>query len=373
MKRTIALALCAALALSCLISTAGAEKTITANPDKVVATPASTANNPVIEGEDPITGLPAGDEPYTPILVAMDNSETAFPHWGVGSASVMVMVPNQSMGNCKMLALFTSEFPELAGGTRSARMTSLYFATVFNAAFVAAGGPPIDAGNSTAASVHYWRQKWGIKSKNASNPEDRKWFDALDGSKLYERTKLVSPPRNLLVHVDKVRDNLISNNVPFEKRPFLFTDEPLARGDEASTVRVDFSHQASNCTFYYKEDLGGYVRESLMGKKDDELELKYNYDRITEEVLVFSNVIILRANFLYDSSIGISYPYVQDHFVGGGQADIFQSGRYIEGSWYREDVTGRLIILDEEGNELQFQRGKSFFILNNEKLAVSCE
>ena len=38
-----------------------------------------------------------------------------------------------------------------------------------------------------------------------------------------------------------------------------------------------------------------------------------------------------------------------------------------------EDVTGRLIILDEEGNELQFQRGKSFFILNNEKLAVSCE
>ena len=92
-------------------------------------------------------------------------------------------------------------------------------------------------------------------------------------------------------------------------------------------------------------------------------------DRTTGEAVPFANVIIMRIPVKWESG----YPYYADQMRGSGQADIFQSGRYIEGSWYREDVTGRLIILDEEGNELQFQRGKSFFILNNEKLGVTCE
>ena len=370
MKRTVALILAMILMICCFLTAAGAETTITVDTDAKYPKPSSVKNNKVIKGQDPITGLPAGKETYTPILVSMDNSESAFPHWGVGSASVMILVPNQSMGNCKMLALFTSEYPHLAGGARSARMTSLYFANVFNSAFSAAGAPDISDSNKAPVSVHYWRKKWGIKSRQAQKKSERKWFDALAGGELYERTNLVSPPRNLLIHVDMIHKQLIKDKVPFEKRPFLFTDEPLSRGDEASTIHVDLSNQASNCSFYYQEDKGGYVRESMIGNNPT---LQYNYDRLTEEVLLFSNVIVIRANFQYDSSSGTSYPYIKDHFAGSGQADIFQSGHYIKGSWYRKDATSRIIFLDENGKELKFQRGKSFFILNSDKAVVSYE
>ncbi len=370
MKRTIALIMSMILLACCFITAAGAETTITVDTDKTYPKPSSVKNNKTVKGQDPITGLKVGNEKYTPILVAMDNSENAFPHWGVGAASAIILVPNQSMGNCKILALFTSEYPHLAGGSRSARMTSLYFANVFNSAFSAAGAPEIPENDKSPVSVHYWRKKWGIKSRAASKKSERKWFDALGGGELYERTDLVPAPRNLLIHVDMIHKQLIKDKVPFEKRPFLFTDDPLSRGDAATTVSMDFSNSASNCTFYYQEDKGGYVRESLMGADP---KLQYNYDRLTEEVLTFSNVIVIRANFQFDSSSGTSYPYIKNHFAGSGQADIFQNGHYIKGSWYRKDVQSRLIILDENGKELKFQRGKTFFVLNNEKLVVSYE
>lgn len=370
MKKTVALILSMILLVCCFLTAAGAETTITVDMDKEYPKPSSVKNNKAVKGEDPITGLPAGNEKYTPILVSMDNSENAFPHWGVGAASVMIMVPNQSMGNCKMLALFTSEYPHLVGGARSARMTSLYFANVFNSAFSAAGAPEIADNNKAPVSVHYWRKKWGIKSSAASKKAERKWFDALAGGKLFERTNLVPAPRNLLVHVDMIHEQLIKDKVPFEKRPFLFTNDPLSRGDDATTINVDFSNSASNCTFYYQEDKGGYVRESLMGNDPT---LQYNYDRLTEEVLLFSNVIVIRANFQFDSSTGTAYPYIKNHFAGSGQADIFQNGHYIQGSWYRKDATSRIIFLDENGKELKFQRGKSFFILNSDKAVVSYE
>ena len=372
MKRTIALILSAVLAFSGLITAAGAETTVTVDMDMKVSAPANTANNPVIDGEDPVTGLPAGDEPYTPILLVLDNSEHAFPHWGVSSASAMFLVPNQSSSNCKLLALFTSEYPEIAGG--SARMTSLYFANIFNSAFVASGAPPISSKNSSPISVDFWRIRWGVKfADNKTSKQERKWYyNAQVTKSLYERTNLVESPANLLVHIREIHEQLIENGVPFEKRPFLFTDEPLTRGNVATRIRVDLRNAASNCTFYYHEGAGIYRRESLMGSGDSR-ELGFNYDRVTDDVLEFTNIIVIRAALKTDSSTGNTYMYVKDHFVGGGQADIFQSGRYIRGSWYRDDVLGRIIFMDDEGNELKFQRGKSFFILSNDKAVVTYE
>lgn len=371
MKRLFALILFAAMLLS---SAALAETTITPDMKLKVSKPSFTANNPVIEGEDPITGLPVDSSVvYTPILLVLDGSEGAYPHWGVESASAIIQIPNQSTTQTKLLALFTSEYPDLAGGTRSARMPSLVWANVFNSAYVAAGGPPIDTGNSCPVSVHYWRAKWGIKSQQAENPQERRWFDMLGNDSLKERTPLLPQPNNLLIYISKIHEKLIENGVPFEKRPFLFTDEPLTRGDEATTITMDYSkNNAASCTFVYSEAIGGYRRKSNMGKASEQV-FDYNYDRATENTLVFSNVVVIRENFKFDYSTGTGYPYAVDNFVGGGQADIFQCGRYIKGSWYRDGLYGRLIVMDDEGNELQFQRGVTFFAFNDEKCAISYE
>ena len=45
---------------------------------------------------------------------------------------------------------------------------------------------------------------------------------------------------------------------------------------------------------------------------------------------------------------------------GKGNADIFIGGRYIAGYWVREDTESPTVFYDDQGNELQFTRGKTY-------------
>ena len=378
MKKLILLLMTAALILSCL-SFAGAE-TIAWTEDDVtnanVPVPASLANNPVIEGEDPFTGLPDNGEAYTPVLLVIDNNKEGYPHWGVGSASILFQIPNMSTGNTKLMALFSSEYPELAGGSRSARMTALPFATAFDTAFSSANyGPHQEAvetlGLNQAIQFDYWRVKWNLHTQQSSTPSNRKWFDLLGNGTYKHRVPVAEVngqyDASLVAHMKEIHEMLIQNGVTFEKRPFLFTDTPLDRGAAANVIDVKFydrrnegsSNAASNCTFYY-EDGVGYQRENAAGVE---------IDRTTKNVLCFSNLLILRAPL----KTADGYHYWVNNLVGSGIVDIFQNGHYIQGSWYRENETSRLIFLDDQGNELQFQRGKTYIVASDDRAVVTYE
>ena len=373
MKKMLLLALALVMLLGCVVP-ALAETTI--NPDELdypVRTPANKNNNPVIEGEHPFTGLKAETdeerdalEHYTPILVVYDNNAEGYMHFGVGSADIIFQVPNMSTANNKLLVLFASRFPEYAGGTRSARMTAFPFAVALDSAFVSANyGPSDDTGESDDDTVglKYWKRKWKYSL-------DEKYFDTLSGRTYKHRVDGIPNVSNLVAHVKEIRDNyLVPKNVQFEKRPFLFTDEPLTRGEVANVIDMKFYESAdssgtnenSNCTFYYEEGLG-YSRDILMGTE---------FDRETEEFLYFANVIVMRVKIQSKEVLGTSYKYYDKNLVGSGKADIFQNGRYIRGAWYRENETSRLIFLDDEGNELQFQRGASYIVVNNSNCVVT--
>ena len=371
MKKLLTLVLALAMLLGCAAS-ASAETVI--NPDELsypVGTPANKANNPVIEGEHPFTGLKAETdeeldalEHYTPILVVYDNNAEGYMHTGVGDADIIFQVPNMSTGNNKLLVLFASRFPEYAGGTRSGRITVLPFALALDTAFVSAGfGPPDDVEDPIVGDNV--RKEWGFKL-------DSKYFSTISGRPYKHRVTDQGLPSqaNLMAHVREIRDNyLIAQNVEFEKRPFLFTDEPLTRGEIANVIDMKFyespkdskSNENSDCTFRYEEGMG-YTRDILMGTE---------FDRDTQEFLYFSNVIVMRVEILSQEVLGTGYKYYKNHLVGSGKADIFQNGRYIRGAWYRENRTSRLIFLDDEGNELQFQRGKSYIVVNSSNCVVT--
>ena len=352
MKKWIALVLAAVLALGTFVS-AGAETFIKPDLDMQVKKPASIENNPAIEGEDPFTGLPVSVDAYTPILEVFDGSEQAYPHWGLSAASVVIEVPNMSMGNNKLLGLFTYEFPSLVGGSRSARMTALPWAMAFNSAFVSAKyGPPEDAGLDDRITVENWLRKWGFRRSGSG--DNRTFGDLLGNGDWKERTNLVPSPANLLAHLDEIHAKIAGSDNTFEKRPFLFTDEPLSRGDEATDITLFYDNNAANCRFEYDEDEECYIRWSVQGKASNQPSI--NYDRNNQKTLEFNNLIVMRWKFFNADG----YYYAKDNMVGGGQADIFQNGRHITGSWYRDSETSRVIFLDENGDELRFQRGKTF-------------
>lgn len=360
MKKFLILVLALITALSAVAS-ALAETTIEPDQNPAVVKPASVENNPVTEGESPFTGLPADLTYYTPILLVYDNNPEGYMHWGSGSADILLQIPNQSTGNNKLMGLFCSEFPEYAGGSRSARMTGLSFALAFDSAFSSANYSPIEVQN---VSVDYWRKQWGYTL-------DEKWFDLLSGRSYKHRETGLGLPAdaNLLAHLQEIRRILIDSKVQFEQRPFLFTDEPLTRGDAASVIDMKFyasrddkaSDTRSDCTFLY-EDGAGYRRIMSRGIETD---------RETNEPLAFSNVIVMRVDIEYGSDGVTTCLCYKNNLVGGGQADIFQSGRYIKGSWYRDNEYGRLIFTDDEGNELQFQRGKSYIVVNDDRCRVT--
>ena len=105
MKKLTALLLLVIMVFTACAPLAAAETAIEPDMKLKVSKPAFTANNPVIDGVDPVTGLPTNGEAYTPILQVLDGSEIAYPHWGVESASAIFQVPNQGTGNNKLLAL----------------------------------------------------------------------------------------------------------------------------------------------------------------------------------------------------------------------------------------------------------------------------
>lgn len=360
MKKTLAIILLLSLLLTSVSALADDGILIEGTIKTDIPIKDSYENNPVIEGISPASGLPC-DEPYTPIMMVLDNAENAdednkngaYPHWGVSSASVFYQIHNAGLGATKLMALFTDEYPEEAGGVRSGRMTMLPIAHAWNAAFAYAG-PGATTERNTDLTV--WLKEWKFnKTKRTFN---------LLGNKYSYRVKYHKAPHNLNFDAAKAHQDLIDNGVEFEQRPFLFTDEPLTRGEDAFTITVDFygetakasgkGNSASFCEFSYNEKANGYYRINSSGTYKDLL---------TDEDLVFNNVIVMRVQLCYSND---GYIYYKNHLKGNGTAEIFQNGKYIRGAWARSDTDSRIVYLDENGDELTFQRGKTFIVVTND-------
>ena len=325
------------------------EKTVPYQKNVSIPKLVNTVNNPVIEGESPLTGLPSSAEVYTPIMLPMDSSPEAYPLWGISEASILFQVPLKENGATRLLALFSDTYPEQAGGVRSGRMTMLPLARAFHAAFAYAGVPPIETG---PVSVEEWLGEWSFRKPT-------RHYNLL-GVHYKERIKSVKTPYNLSAHVNEIHAHLSERNVEFDVRPFLFTDDPLDRGDKATVISVQYynhkNHSSisanSSSTFAWNPETG-YIRSSKSGDMTD---------RTTGEAVPFANVIVMRVPVEWENG----YAYYKNQMSGSGQADIFQSGRYIQGAWVHETHTDRIVFLDDSGNELTFQRGKTFIAVGED-------
>lgn len=352
MKKIVSLIVAALL----MFTFAFAEGTLTPNTVKTdIPVKEVYEENPVIDGQSPLTGLEM-TEAYTPIMIVLDNAEDAYPHWGVAQASVIIQIPNDGSGSSKLLALFGDSYPDRAGGVRSARMTMVPIAYSFDATF-ASGGMATVKGNMVDVAANM--QRWGFQ-KNA------KFYDLL-GNRYKDRETFVKEPHNLTCMVKDLHNHLIDINAEYKMRPYLFTDEALTRGESARHITVkqyttpekDKLNNASYAEYEYEEGVG-YTRTSATGK---------NIDRVTNEPLVFQNLIILRVKLNFQNG----YQYIAGHMTGSGAAEIFQDGKYIHGAWVRTSDDGRIIITDEDGNELPLKRGKTFMVITNADTDVMYE
>jgi hypothetical protein len=350
MKKLLALLMAALL----LVPAAGlSEAALTRIPGTLsrpeIPVKAAYPDNAIPEGISSTTGLPFTGV-YAPVIIVVDNAPDAHPHWGVGQADVIYQVPNAGGGATKLMALFADSAPQYAGGCRSARTVFADVAYGWGAAFAFAGTP--GEGVVKNANVPERFRELGYRGSGLT-------FNLLGNNTVSHRVKWTTSPHNLSVHVAEIRDKVIADGKTFTPRAFLFADALPAAGVPANFVEIDHQgNPASHSTFTYDVVSNSYTRANSSGPYVDR-------DNPGTPIS-FANVLIQRVKM---TTLTGGYVSIKN-FVGTGTAEIFTGGRYIAGAWSKAANEARTVFVDEQGNEVALQRGKTFVIITNDQTTV---
>ena len=327
----------------------------------------------MIAGESPTTGLPWSGE-YLPMLVQISNpmdsvkvNGTTVKSAGVGQrapwsgqyADVVFEGILYRTGETRITFLFNDSFAENkptagVGPVRSARIGHVYLREEWESGFIYAGGPRKEDNN--------------IKELFKETGADEKGvlFNVLDGgnTEYKYRVKGVKSPDNYNADVIGFR-SLIPAAYSATPRPFLFSDEsPYTDGYEmAYNINLDWGKKDYISHFQYDESENLYLRFCGPGMDSAKWAPYMTFAAVddrsvdNQEQLSFSNVIIQRVTYEYVNN-NKTMPNMQS--MGRGNADIFIGGRYIPGYWVRDSVSDPTVFYDDQGNELQLARGKTF-------------
>jgi len=333
--------------------------------DRNIKPATAPARNPILPGESPTTGLPWTGV-YLPMLVQISNPEGSAKvngatvksagignraPWGGQYADVVYEGILYRTGETRISFLFSDSLeegnPTSVGPVRSARIGHVLLREEWQSGFIYAGGPRREENDISAMFNELGASDKGILFDLLTN----KWND-------YRlRVKGLKNPDNLDVNVVGLR-SMIPTNYAASARAFLFSDaSPYTEGyNLAYNINLDWGHEKWTSHFVYDEGENLYFRYS-----GDAPYISYASatDRTEENAtqLSFSNVIIQRVNYEYTNNSKIM-PVMQS--VGKGNADIFIGGRYIPGYWQRDTTDGPTIYYDDQGNEVQLTRGKTF-------------
>jgi len=347
--------------------------------------------NPVIEGESPTTGMPYDTSArYMPMLVQISNSEASETFEGgltytaaeklargmeltkndeknkkVSSAGIGSRAPWGGQyadivyegilyrdGATRITFLFNDALADggelTAGPVRSARIGHILLREEWMGGIAYCGGPKAEENNIAAMFAELGASDKGVALNIETNVKK---------GEFNKRVKGVKAPDNLSVDVVGLQ-SLIPETTIAIPHPFLFTDvSPYTDGyDMAYSINMDWGHKKWISHFVYDEAENLYLRYSgeapymTFASADDR-------EEDSMEQMSFSNVIIQRVEYEYANNSRIM-PVMQN--VGKGNADIFIGGRYIPGYWVRESIETPTVFFDDQGNEIQLTRGKTF-------------
>ena len=342
-------------------------------PSSDVVTRNIPPENPAERGVNPLTGE-AWNGFYHPIMVQTDADPNALPHWGVSSADILYELPLHQAGNTRQVALYMSEIPSIAGPVRSARVPMASLREMWGAAWVFCGIQSDWRDVNTTIDVHDFTSYFHPDCKQGG-----RWvFPFMDGTDAQyltlfsrQRDRMHVAPHNLAIDMRGV-ESLYAHEPMMH--PFVFTDEPRTDGTEVSGITITYRDKSPAFVSSYVYDRG---RDKYLRYREG---MPY-IDGLNDESCEFANVIVVYTDVSWYNGNN-SRPVIR--LLGEGTADIFQNGRWIRGVWVRGAVRGkqdmmdpaaqqsRMVFLDEFGNEIKMQRGKTFIqVVDEHRLDVA--
>ena len=362
------------------------------SPDRKITPNAGEIDvNPVIEGESPVTGMPYDTSVrYMPMIVQISNSEASETYDGaltfsaaekltrgeelnkndtksvkISSAGIGARAPWGGQyadivyegilyrdGATRISFLYNDiladEIEVTAGPVRSARIGHVLLREEWGGGIAYCGGPRAEENNIAQMFAELGTSKLGVAFNIETNVRPGEFNERVQG---------VRAPDNLSVDAYGLQ-TLIPETTIATPHPFLFCDvSPYTDAyDMAYTINMDWGHKKWISHFVYDEAENLYLRYS---GEAPYMTFAAANDREEDnmEQMSFSNVIIQRVEYKYTNNNRIM-PVMES--VGKGNADIFIGGRYIPGYWVRESIESPTVFFDDQGNEIQLTRGKTF-------------
>ena len=368
MKKVLRMLLALAMVLS-IMPVALADTTIDGTAKRGIKAK-DVGLNEVVDGVSPTTGLDLNDleKPdgfaglaitgrYLPMLVQIDNYDGGVGEmapWGATYADIIYETPLHSSGFTRLTFLFSDLIPDSVGPVRSARVGHAVLREEWDAGFLFYGMQTYAKANVKDVFKKYGASKKGVLFSGLVS-SGKAW------KQYYTRRSGIAAPHNVDANVAAMSE-LVPASHEAPNHAFLFTDELPTAGEAAEEITINWGAVKYNSRFTYDADSNLYYRYMLM--KDDE-EVPYE-DRDTQEHLAFSNLIVQHTTVEWVRS---DAPLT--NHIGEGNADIFMGGRYIAGYWKHDSAQSRTVFYDENGDEIQLQRGKTFISIVPADVVVS--
>ncbi len=281
-----------------------------------------------------LTGLPGTNGNV--LAVKIDDTRDAHPQIGIEAAD-LVYVEQVESGLTRLLALYTSEYPEFIGPIRSARISDIdLLAQYGKVAFAYSGSqskmrPVLSAANLNVLSAE-------------RNPPS-----------IFARDESRVSPVNMILYIQKLFDRatnkLKMNLISLPSSPWLFGDLPKTAAPVVS-AKINWPNakyeiiwnEASKC---WNLKQNGEIEQTTLGAN-----------------ICIQNAIIQKVKIepsIYGDKFGGITPFSQT--VGSGKAVLLRDGKYLNLNWQRDDATQFTNWLDEQGERMRITPGKTWVFL----------
>ena len=278
------------------------------------------------------TGLPT-DKAATTMVVQMDNEPKARPQKGIASADVVYEIELYNGGYTRYTVVFNDTIPEKIEAIRSARIVNADVYAEYNGAFIHFGGQVYANSN-----VYDYFNKLNVGAR----------YDGIKGLKEFYRDNSRNAPNNVVCKLQDLFNRTDWASITC-KSPLKFNAEyTVPEGEDVTSFSVNYRD---------KKYVPSYELDAEAQKYNRFYNGKPYVDGNTSEQVTCDNVIVQSVEYGWYNKNGDA-PKVTT--VGTGHCDYFIGGKHFTGTWRRDKISENTVYLDDAGNEVLLNPGKTF-------------
>ncbi len=306
---------------------------------------------------NPLTGLVVEDPSRLerrPVMSKVSNfPRTGRPHAGLSFAD-MVFEYYIGYGLNRFLAVYLGQDSSQVGPVRSGRLVDAQLAEMYQALlFYANADPQVDEVLLAELGPRALAEKW------IPSPPKYRIGKVLDETTLFVNTAELT---------DYVNENVDVSNSRRDLRGMIFSDMIHPENKPATALGVQF-WTTTRGEWHYDSESGKYLRwiENVIG--ENEIEMIPLVDRLNDQQLAFSNIIILYATYIeYAPTLHDIRLYDN---TDGKRAIFFRDGVMIEGTWKTVSNGRPIQFFNNWGLPMHLKPGNTWIVLTGDNSTFS--